>query len=409
MSFRSPVFLLAFGAGFLLASFHGDAPAEEGFRSATACTRCHPEIHRTWRSSRHATAYTAPLFQVSLDGARRENPQLSLPCEHCHNPLRFFLDTDDPKASIFALEGVTCDFCHSVEFLLQGIQGAGFPRYLVNPGIKFGPYPTSGKSDNGAHRKKFSMLHTQSVFCAGCHEYRNAHGIPILSTYSEWEESFYHGKNVHCQFCHFPGLFDAPFIDPGIKKGPIGHDMAGGHSRELLAKALPIRATLTSNETEACVTIQVKNEFAGHKAPSGIPINRLRLETTLYDGDRGVLGRGEDIFERVLGDGNGMPLRMPERFFPAAKEVLKDNRIEPKEVRKIVYRFPLQGKAPRTAEIALLYEIFLPDLAPALKSSTIPILRIAVPVTAEFPWPFVAFGVLAAAILVLAAVLVIRR
>ena len=87
------------------------------------------------------------------------------------------------------------------------------------------------------------------------------------------------------------------FIDPERKKGPISHDMVGGHSRDLLARALPIRATLTANETEACVTIQVKNNFVGHKAPSGIPIHRLRLETTLYDEDRCVLGRDEEIFE----------------------------------------------------------------------------------------------------------------
>jgi hypothetical protein len=185
--------------------------------------------------------------------------------------------------------------------------------------------------------------------------------------------------------------------------------MVGGSSGKLLARALPIRATLTTNDTEASVTIHVKNDFVGHKAPTGIPMNRLRLETTLYDGDLRVLGRGEEIFERVLGDGNGKPLRMPERFFAGAKEVLKDNRIAPKEVRRIVQRFPLYGKVPHSAEIALLYEIFLSDLPRGLQSSSTSILRIAVPVTAGIAWPFAALVVFAVATVVLVAVIVLRR
>lgn len=409
MPIRKPVRLLAFGMGVLLAALPCEGRGEGDFQPAAACSQCHPEIYRTWRSSRHASANTGPLFRITLDRIRRENPRLSLPCAHCHDPLRFFLDPDDPKAAIFAREGVTCDFCHSVEFLIQGIHGAGFPRYLVNPGFKFGPYPAGGESKKSAHKRKFSTLHIQSVFCAGCHEYRNEHGVSVLSTYSEWEESYYRGKSVHCQFCHLPGLFDAPFIDPARKQGPLGHDMAGGHSRDLLARALPIRATLTTDGKEACLTIHVKNDFVGHKAPSGIPIHRLRLETTLLDENRRVLGQGEEMFERVLGDGRGNPLRMPERFFPAAKEVLKDNRIAPKEVRRVVHRFPLHGKAPKTAEIVLLYDTVLSALAPGLESSSISILRIVVPVTSGIPWPFVAPVVLVAATLALAAVLALRR
>lgn len=412
MAFRSPIRLLALGMGLLLAGIPGEGRAEESFRSATVCAPCHLEIFRTWRSSRHASANTGPLFRLAVDRMQRGDSHPDQACEFCHNPLRFFLDPDDPKVAIFAQEGVTCDFCHSVEFLIQGIEGSGFPRYLVNPGIKFGPHPTAGESRRKPHRTKFSSLHIVSVFCAGCHEYRNRHGISILSTYAEWEKSFYRGEGVHCQFCHLPGLFDAPFLDPVRKKGPIGHDMAGGHSRELLARAIPVRATLTTDGKEARVTSLVKNDFVGHNTPSGIPVHRLRLQTTLYDAERRVLGRGEEIFERVLGDGHGNPLRMPDQFFTAAKEVLKDNRIAPKEVRKVVHRFPLDGKVPGTAEIALLYEIYLPDLAPGLESSSTPIVRIVVPVRKGLPFGLVvlvALVILAAAALVSAAVLAFRR
>ena len=409
MTFRTPVRLLAVGMGLLLAGAAGEGRAEETFRSATVCAQCHREIYRTWGSSRHASAYTGPLFRLALDRMRRGDSHPDRSCEFCHNPVEFFLEPGDPKAAIFAQEGVTCDFCHSVEFLIQGIEGAGFPRYLVNPGITFGPHPAAGETPRKPHRTKFSSLHIVSVFCAGCHEYRNRHGVPILSTYTEWEKSFYRGEGVHCQFCHLPGLFDAPFLDPARKKGPIGHDMAGGHSRDLLARAIPVRATLTRSGNEARVTVLVKNDFVGHNTPSGIPVHRLRLETTLYDRERRVLGRGEEIFERVLGDGQGRPLRMPDRFFTEAKEVLKDNRIAPKEVRKVVHRFPLDGREPMTAEIALLYEIFLPDLAPGMEESPTPIVQLVVPVKAGLSFGLVALVILAAAALIAGATFAFRR
>lgn len=406
---RSPARLLALVTGLVLAGFPGGVRAEESFRSATVCGQCHPEVYRTWHSSRHASANSGTLFRLAVDRMRRDDSHPDRSCEFCHNPLRFFLEPDDPKAAIFAREGVTCDFCHAVEFLIQGIEGAGFPRYLVNPGITFGPHPASAESPRKPHKTRFSSMHMVSVFCAGCHEYRNRHGVPVLSTYTEWEKSFYRGEGVHCQFCHMPGLFDAPFLDPARKKGAIGHDMAGGHSSELLARAIPVRATLTANRDEARVTVVVKNDFVGHNTPSGMPVHRLRLETTLYDEGRAVLGHSEEIFERVLGDGSGKPLRMPDRFFAEAKEVLKDNRIAPKEARKVVHRFPLDGKQPGTAEVALLYEILLPGLGPGMESSSTPIRRIVVPVTTGPSFAFVALIVIAATALVAAVVLALRR
>lgn len=410
MTIPPPVRLLvAFGLGFLLAAAPIEGHGDDSFRSAKSCSRCHPEIYRTWRSSRHAAANTGVLYRTSLDRIRREGTGRDSDCGFCHDPLRFFLAPDDPVADILGQEGVTCDFCHSVEFLIQGIQGSGFPRYLVDPGVTFGPYPPTEKSTGETHKTKFSGMQILSVFCAGCHEYRNEHGVSVLSTYGEWEESFYRGNSVHCQFCHLPGLFDAPFLDPERKKGPIGHEMEGAHSPGFLEKALPVRATLTKRGKEARVTVFVKNDFVGHDAPSGFPANRLRLETTVYDEDRRLIGKGSEIFERVLGDGKGNPLRAPERFFTEAREVLKDTRIAPKEVRRIVQRFPLAVKAPATAEIALLYETFLPGLPRGPEFPPTVIRRMVVPLDTGPSWGLVAVIVLAGASLLLAAVLVVRR
>jgi hypothetical protein len=282
--------------------------------------------------------------------------------------MRFLLPPGDARGANFSLEGVTCDFCHSV----SAVDAKGpFPRYTSSPGVKFGPHPESpGK---GPHVTEFSRLHITSEFCAGCHEFRNEHGVPILSTVSEWEKSFYRGTGVHCQFCHLPELFDARFIDGKKKKGPVDHAMVGGHSRERLARAIPIRARLVVSGAGAQVIVSVKNELVGHATPTGIPTHRLRLAATLFDAAGNALDRREEIFERVVGDGTGKALTRPEEIFVSAREVLKDNRLLPKETREVRFAFSPGGKTPATASVTLTYEIPTPDTAPMLRYIEIPV------------------------------------
>jgi len=351
----------------------GAHAAEAQFDSATVCAQCHPKIYASWKSSQHSSAFTDPAFQLPYDRIRRSNPRRTLPCEHCHNPLRFQLSPGDPRASIFAQEGITCDFCHSVESV---VAGDSFPLYRLNPAFKFGPYPPEESRERVVHATRFSRLHISSEFCAGCHEYRNPFGVPILSTFSEWKESFYRGEGVHCQFCHLPQLFDPQFIDAKDRKGPVDHAMVGGHSRERLAKAIPLKGTLRVSGETARVTISLKNETVGHKTPSGIPMHRIRLVTALFDDSGNLLGHEEEVFERVLGDGAGNPLRTPERIFTEAREVIRDNRIGPKETREVIHRFPLAGARPATAVVSLTYEIPTPDISPGTRSIDIPISRV---------------------------------
>ena len=355
----------------LLALLLTPVPAQllaQTWQSAAVCGGCHAEIHRTWQGSQHATAFTDPAFRLPYDRLRRENPRKTFACEHCHNPMRFLLAPDDPRAASFSLEGVTCDFCHSVAAV---VAKGPFPRYKTRPGMKFSPHP--GSSGTGPHVKQFSRLLITSEFCAGCHEFRNEHGVPILSTVSEWEKSFYRGTGVHCQFCHLPELFDARFIDGKKKKGPIDHAMVGGHSRERLARAIPIRARLDLAGKEARVVVSVKNELVGHATPTGIPTHRLRLAATLFDAQGNAIDRREELFERVVGDGTGKPLTRPEEIFVDAREVLKDTRLQPKETREVRFSFPAGKGEPATASVALTYEIPTPDIAPALRYIEIPV------------------------------------
>jgi len=355
------------------------APLAQTYQSAVVCAVCHVEIHRTWQGSQHAGAFTDLAFRLPYDRLRRENPRKTFACEQCHNPMRYLLPPGDPRAAIFSREGVTCDFCHSVSSVDAG---GPFPRYRTSPGVKFGPHPEHPAK--GPHVRRFSRLHITSEFCAGCHEYRNEHGVLILSTVSEWEKSFYRGTGVHCQFCHLPELFDARFIDGKKKKGPIDHAMVGGHSRERLARAIPMRAQLFLSGGGARVVVSVKNELVGHATPTGIPTHRLRLAATVFDATGNAIDRREEIFERIVGDGTGKALTRPEDIFVSAREVLKDNRLLPKETREVRFSFPAGKEAPATASVALTYEIPTPDIAPTLRYIEIPVANQVV--AAEAGW-----------------------
>jgi hypothetical protein len=351
-----------------------------GYQSASVCVECHPAIYKAWAASEHATAFTSPEFQIPYDRIRRVSPAQASQCEQCHNPMKFLIAKGDPKADIFSQEGVGCDFCHSVE----SVNAKGpWPRYRAKPGIKFGPQ--GGNPANTAHVTQFSRLHITSEFCAGCHEYRNEYGVPILTTTSEWEQSFYRGEQVHCQYCHLPELFDARFIDKQQKKGPVDHGMVGGHSRERLARAIPIKANLDFSGDEARLTVTLKNETVGHKTPSGLPMHKIRLASTLYDAQGAVIDRKEELFERIIGDGSGKALEKPEQVFTEGREVLKDNRIGPKESRVVVQKFSLHGVTPASASIALTYERPIIDLSPSLKSVEMPISQLTIPAKPESP------------------------
>jgi hypothetical protein len=176
-----------------------------------------------------------------------------------------------------------------------------------------------------------------------------------------------------------------------------------------MAKAIPLRATLKVSGREARINVQLKNELVGHMTPSGMPTHRLRLSSLLFDASGTVLGRKEEVFERVLGDGTGKPVEKAELIFTSAREVLKDNRIGPKETREITQVFAFGDRKPATAEVALAYEIPTPDIAPELLLVSIPVSRVVIPAKEGIPVPQIALIALAAVVILLAVAVIIRR
>ena len=157
------VFSFVFGIcvilGALLAMIQpvAAAPAEKpeyqvpGFAGSQSCAQCHENIHTAWTGTRHAQAFSAPIFQRDWTELGKQ-----VSCLECHTT------GFDEQTGNFAEEGVTCEGCHGP----------------FQPDHPEAPMPITPNAD----------------LCGSCHK----------TTTDEWHASV-HGQNgIQCQACHNP-------------------------------------------------------------------------------------------------------------------------------------------------------------------------------------------------------------
>lgn len=228
---------IALGIGFGSVFASPVQPKGQLSRSDT-CGECHKDIYRMWRASAHSRPMEDPIF---LDAYRetdaREGETVSRICLGCHAPAAGILKDPKPAQKV-TWEGVNCDICH----VLTSVQFTGqVPVMTFSPGpVKHGPIENAV---SGRHEIVYSELHTKSLVCAGCHQFVNAEGTPIMTTYSEWEKSAAAKERKGCQACHM-GRQKADVVDPKVMRVPDSmvnlHEVPGGHSLEQLNKALAV-------------------------------------------------------------------------------------------------------------------------------------------------------------------------
>lgn len=146
-------------AGALLAVIQpaAAAPAAEpakqaaGYAGSQSCTQCHENIHTAWQNTRHALAFSAPIFQ-------RDWTQLGsqVSCLECHTTGY------DPNTGKYAEQGVTCEACHGP----------------FQPNHPQSPMPITPNAD----------------LCGTCHK----------TTTDEWRASVHGQQGIQCQSCHNP-------------------------------------------------------------------------------------------------------------------------------------------------------------------------------------------------------------
>jgi predicted CXXCH cytochrome family protein len=153
------VFSICAITGALLAVTHpvtaapatGPAQQVAGYAGSQSCAQCHQDIHSAWQGTRHAQAFTAPIFQ-------RDWTQLGsqVSCLECHTTG---YDTATGK---YAEAGVTCEACHG-------------PFQPDHPNQ---PMPITPNAD----------------LCGKCHK----------TTTDEWRASVHGQQGIQCEACHNP-------------------------------------------------------------------------------------------------------------------------------------------------------------------------------------------------------------
>ena len=276
------------------------------------------------------------LFQDALKSAESDfGAPARKVCLSCHSPIA--VQTGDlGLVRKVSWEGVTCDYCHSIRDVTWN--GANPKATVEFSLVKSGPWKGV---ESSAHATAFSAVHTSSLACVSCHEYRNAQGFPVLTTYTEWNESSYGQEKGGCQSCHMARV-QGDVVDPRVKRAAEPminlHQIPGSHSLEQLNKA--VRAQISANHEGGTlkVFVEVQNRGAGHSVPTGSPLRQLILELRADSFD-GRHYRQERTYRRAVADASGKPVDREDLAFVKGARVLSDTRLTANETRREAFTF----------------------------------------------------------------------
>lgn len=322
------------------------------FTPAKVCGECHVAIYEGWKGSMHANAVTDPVFYpIFLETSRQTGGKSDVLCLSCHAPTARGNGAnllDDPSAR----EGVSCDFCHRI----RDVRLNASPRFVLETGKKkWGPL--KGIS-SPFHEVGDSPLFEQAKLCAGCHEYANERGVPILETFSEWKESSFGREGKACQTCHMPPIAGMP-VPPRVK--PVkeiyinSHEAVGGHSVEQVRKAIVVEVEKPVRSGDKVHgVVRLTNAGSGHKVPTGIPTRRLVLELRARSGGIGVYAE-DRVYQKTLVNEAGEAITRDADVFLHAAKVKADNRLKPGETRIEHFTFYAPKNRPLEVEAAVYY------------------------------------------------------
>ncbi len=329
---------LKFAVFFSVAAGAAWGASLEPASSAEFCGRCHRSILQAWKSSAHANAMESSLFQQGLEQTENElGTSAARNCLGCHAPMAAMTGDSALRMKV-SWEGVTCDYCHSVrDVSLTGVNPAASLELSLT---KSGPL---NDVSSPAHATRFSSIHTSSLICAPCHEYRNPAGFGAFTTYSEWKASRYAKDGWTCQSCHMYKVA-GDVVDPKILRSAEAkvnlHQMPGSHSLEQLTKTIKANLSTLRESGQLRVSLEVSNSAAGHYVPTGSPMRQVLMELSVdsYDGRHFL---EERRYRRTVADQNGKPMDREYYAILRGVRLLSDTRLAPDEKRTETFSFPI--------------------------------------------------------------------
>ncbi|HKQ60337.1 MAG TPA: multiheme c-type cytochrome [Candidatus Polarisedimenticolaceae bacterium] len=335
-------------AGLLLVPQAAASPA-----ASDACGVCHRDIYRMWKGSAHAASMEgAGFLEVYRAAEAATGRALARVCLRCHAPLAEVTGDVDLKRKS-SWEGVSCEVCHSLTAV--HLSGPGPYLQLDLGGPKRGPIRGASSP---AHEVAYSELHTTALACAGCHEYTNGDGTPILTTYSEWQLSSAARAGKACQSCHMAEV-RGDVVDPRLQREHGAavnlHEVPGTHSLQQLNRALKLLVTPVRQGHELLLEVTLWNRGAGHAVPTGMPGRRVIL-TVRVETYPARPQEQQRVYTRTFQRPGGALVDQDSGYFVDGVRELSDSRLRPDERRVETFRFATDPSASVHYDVKLLYE-----------------------------------------------------
>lgn len=308
--------------------------------SAAECGKCHMDVYAEWKMSTHSHAWTDLQYQAELE----KNNNLFI-CINCHLPLQnqqeeiitAILDNDyfqtvskpNPKFDKeLQQEGITCLGCHIKDGNIVG----------ANPDAK------------PPHSHVVDKDHLSESLCLRCHnaaERINDQLVCTFETGDEWQQGPFSKSGINCIGCHMPEVERQLITGPETKKGFRHFFPGSGIPKVPGAKVEGLTGySIKPNKLQANyntgdkvnLSIRVKNDFAGHKVPTGDP-ERFFLIRYFVDNQK-----GENVYKKTFRIGEEW------QWHPSAKK-LSDNNILPGEAREFTTEFEIESSENLTWKV----------------------------------------------------------
>ncbi|WP_437682717.1 multiheme c-type cytochrome [Sorangium sp. So ce131] len=250
------------------------------------CERCHEEIAREWRGSKHQRAYVDAPFQAAL--AKEPLPF----CRGCHAPEA---RSSRPPPPELAELGVACVTCHVVDGAPLAAPAPARPGADPGPAADLAPPPARPGPGAAAapapppHPVLRDARFASAAACGGCHEFAFPDSAarrapePMQLTLSEHAASPYAG--VACARCHMPLTGGDPSAQP--PRAPhASHTFASSRDPDAARRAVRIQAERAS-PTAARFTLRTAH--VGHAFPTGDLFRRIEVRAEVLGDDYAVI------------------------------------------------------------------------------------------------------------------------
>ena len=310
---------------------------------AQRCGNCHDELYDQWSGGGHAAAATNPHFLSIYSGQRADGtwashgglltdyPEGASVCASCHAPSADWdeMAGDLRDVSPTARLGVHCDYCHKiqrVELQPPGLSHGRLAVHLLRPA----PRRPSGAANSETHGQdlrlasnarptdarhpldqttatgqlffgplddvdrgedSYSPIYSTSEYCATCHE-GVLFGVPVYTTYSEWQTSQAAAAGKTCQACHMRPDGMMTNVAPGfggIERAPdqlASHQLLPGGRPSMLKNCIDVQSRLVMTDSGPQVQVTVQTHDVGHQVPTGFVDRHLILLVEAFDANQ---------------------------------------------------------------------------------------------------------------------------